>query len=162
MSSLSDQLLKAGLVTEDQVKKSKEKPKRKIAPKKQLVKKSKVRDEQSDLAKFYQERSKVENKEKQEETQRKKEAARIKKEMNKKINTLISDNLQNDDTAEIRYNFVVGTTIKYIFVTEKQQQELVEGKLAITFLGGKRSLIPVETAKEILKINPDKIVVIPS
>lgn len=162
MSSLSDQLLKAGLVTEDQVKKSNEKPKRKTPPKKQVVKKTRVKNEQSDLAKFYQERSKEENKEKQEEARKKKEATRIRKETNKKINKLISDNLQNDEAAEIRYNFVVGTTIKYLFVTEKQQQELVEGKLAITFLGGKRSLIPVKIAKEILRINSDKIVILPS
>lgn len=164
MSSLSDQLLKAGLVTEEQVKKSKDKPKKKVFSKKpkSVTNKKKVDKEQSDLAKFYQERSRVENKEKQEQARKKKEAARIRKETNKKINKLISENLLNDDAAEIRYNFVVGTTIKYLFVTEKQQQELVDGKLAITFLGGKRSLIPAEVGKKILEINPDKIVIIPT
>ena len=162
MSSLSDQLLKAGLVTEEQVKKSKDKPNKKSFSKKPVARKKKVSTEQSDLAKFYQERSRADNKEKQEQARKKKEAARIRKETNKKVNKLISENLLNDEAAEIRYNFVVGTTIKYLFVTEKQQQELVEGKLAITFLGGKRSLIPVDVAKTILEINPNKIVIIPS
>ena len=162
MSSLSDQLLKAGLVTEEQVKESKEKPKKKFIQKKQAPKKKNDKKEQSDLAKFYQERSKIENKEKQEAARKKKEAARIKKETNKKINKLISENLLNDEKAEIRYNFVVGTTIKYIFVNEKQQQDLIDGKLAITFLGGKRSLIPIDIANMIIKINPSKIVIIPS
>ena len=162
MSSLSDQLLKAGLVTQEQVKKSQEKPKRKPVSKRKPVNKTKPKQEPSDLAKFYQERSKVENKEKQEAAQKKKEAARIKKEMNQKINKLISENLLNNEAAEIRYNFVVGTTIKYIFVTEQQQQSLIDGNLAITFLGGKRSLIPIEVARSILEINPNKIVIIPT
>ena len=167
MSSLSDQLLKAGLVTKEQVKKAAEKPKKKPykeklkakqKPKKKAVKQ---KSEPSDLAQFYAERSKQENKEKQQEAHRKKEAARIKKENKQKIDKLISANLLNDDNAEIRYNFVVGTSIKYVFVTEKQQQELIEGKLAFTFMGSKRCLIPLVTAQEIQLIDAKKIVVIP-
>ena len=166
MSSLSDQLLKAGLVTKEQVKKAKEKPKRKPAKghasKKSTARKARPKKEPSDLAQFYGERAKLEHHEKQEEIRKKQEAARIKKETNKKINQLISKNLLNDDNAEIRFNFVVGTSIKYLFVTEQQQQDLMDGKLAFTFLGGKRCLIPEETAKEILALNPKKIVIIPS
>lgn len=167
MSSLSDQLLKAGLVTEDQVNKAAEKPKKKtFKPKKSFTKKPNNRNshkqEPSDLAQFYGERKKLENKEKQEEIRKKKEAARIKKETNGKINKLISDNLLNDDTADIRFNFVVGTSIKYLFVTEQQQQDLIDGKLAFTFLGGKRCLIPIKTAKDIFALNPNKVVVIPN
>ena len=163
MSSLSDQLLKAGLVSEEQVKKAAEKPK--FKPEKQTTKEAKkprAKQEQSDLAKFYGERKQLENKEKQEEAHKKKEAARLKKEMNEKTNKLISDNLLNDEAAEIRFNFVVGTSIKYLFVTEEQQQGLVDGKLAITFLASRRSLIPVEIGEAILKINPKKIVIIPA
>ena len=175
MSSLSDQLLKAGLVTEDQVKKAAEKPKAKRKP---LGNKSnhntkarptptskpasshKAKREVSDLEKFYKERSTLERNQKQEAARKKKEADRIKKETNDKINKLITANIKNDDAAEIRYNFVVGTTIKYLFVTDEQQQQLADGALAITFLGGKRSLIPIETAKEITALNPNKIVII--
>lgn len=181
MSSLSDQLLKAGLVTEDQVKKAAEKPKpsqkskkkftgnksnprnkQKPAPNKRTAPNQKPKREVSDLEQFYKERSSLERNEKQEAIRKKKEADKIKKETNDKINKLITANLKNDETAEIRYNFVVGTTIKYLFVTEKQQEELADGSLAITFLGGKRSLIPIETAKEIVALNPNKIVIIAS
>jgi len=163
MSSLSDQLLKAGLVTKEQVKKAAEKPKKKPYKAKQKSKKKvvKQKSEPSDLAQFYAERRKQENKEKQQEAHRKKEAARIKKENKQKIDKLISANLLNDDNAEIRYNFVVGTSIKYVFVTEKQQQELIDGKLAFTFMGSKRCLIPLATAQEIQRIDAKKIVVIP-
>ena len=171
MNSLSDQLLKAGLVTKEQVEKSaKKKPKPQHSkqgnPSKgrrgtAQKKKTPMKKEPSDLAKFYQERSKSEKEERDNAIRAKKEASRIKKETNKKINTLICGNLLNDDAADIRYNFVIGTTIKYLFVTEKQQQELVDGKLAITFLNGKRSLIPLNIGQEILKLNANKIVIIP-
>jgi len=168
MSSLSDQLLKAGLVTEEQVKKAAEKPKgykpnKNNANKSQQQKRpvaTKAKKENSDLAQFYKERASLERNEKQEAAKKKQEVARLKKETNDKINKLITDNLLNDETAEIRYNFVVGTTIKYLFVNEEQQQKLADGELAISFLGGKRALIPTTIAKDITQLNPNKIVII--
>jgi hypothetical protein len=177
MSSLSDQLLKAGLVTEDQVKKAAEKPKakqkftgnrnnsqkrHKPTSNQKPTPNQKPKREVSDLEQFYKERSTLERNETREAIRKKKEADKIKKETNDKINKLITANLKNDDAAEIRYNFVVGTTIKYLFVTEQQQQELADGSLAITFLGGKRSLIPIDIGKEIAALNPNKIVIIAS
>ena len=179
MSSLSDQLLKAGIVTEEQVKKAAEKPKRN-KPNQGRSKNShnkrptsnntknksnsnpnnNPKKETSDLAQFYKERASLERSEKQEAARKKQEEARLKKETNDKINKLLSDNLQNDETADIRYNFVVGTTIKYLFVNEEQQQKLADGELAISFLGGKRALIPATIAKEIKSINPNKIVIV--
>lgn len=167
MSSFSDQFLKAGLVTEEQVKKAAEKPKRhkpnnkskpSHKPKRPLSPKAKKDD--SDLAQFYKERASVEKIEKREVNRKKQEADRIKKEINYKVNKLLSDNRLNDESAEIRYNFVVGTTIKYLFVNDEQQQKLSDGELAISFLGGKRALIPLNIAKEVTQLNPNKIVII--
>lgn len=170
MSSLSDQLLKAGLVTEEQVKKATEKPKKskKRTPHTRSNNQSKNKSsttrkkakESSDLAQFYKQRASVERKEKQEAERKKQEEARIKKETNAKIKKLLTDNKVNDDSADIRYNFVVGTTIKYLFVTEKQQQQLADGALAISFLGGNRVLIPAEIGQQIQQLNPNKIVIV--
>ncbi len=170
MSSFSDQFLKAGLVTEEQVKKAAEKPKRhkpsnnikrpNNTNKPKITAAKKPKKEESDLAQFYKERASVERTEKQEAARKKQEAARLKKITNDKINKLLTDNLLNDETAEIRYNFVVGTTIKYLFVNEDQQQKLADGELAISFLGGKRALIPLEIAKQVNQLNPSKIVII--
>lgn len=165
MSSLSDQLLKAGLVTEDQVKKATEKPKKINKSFQKKTKSSRPRKENqetSDLAQFYKQRAAQEKNEKQEARRNKLEAQKLKKETNDKINKLISDNILNEETATIRYNFVVGTTIKYLFVTEEQQKKLADGEIGITFMGGKRSLIPSKIATEIRKLNPDKIVVVAS
>jgi hypothetical protein len=50
--------------------------------------------------------------------------------------------------------------VKYLYVTEQQQRELADGVLAITFLEGKRCLIPSEVAQQILAIDPDKLIVL--
>lgn len=161
MGILSDQLLQAGIVTKEQVKEASKKPKQKHTHKKaNRLKANKSKKAPSDLAQFYNERKKQEKKESIDAARKKQEQARIKKETNHKINALISENLLNDESAEIRYNFVVGTTIKYVFVTEHQQTKLANGELAITFLGGKRALVPTEIGKQILALNKNKIVII--
>lgn len=175
-NSLRDQLMQAGLVTEEQVNKAeseKQKNNRKKRHNQQKHKNpnTKTRQsskrtgqrkqaEQSDLAHFYQQRAQVERKEKQEENRHRQEAAKLKKERRQKIGKLIKENALDTDSGEIRYNFVIGNNIKYLFVTEKQQQQLADGKLAITFLGGKKCLIPHQIGKEILAIDPDKIVIL--
>jgi uncharacterized protein YaiL (DUF2058 family) len=171
-SSLRDQMLKAGLVTEEQVeeankKKSRKKPshsndnKRQQSSrgKKPLNKSRKAKKPEDDLARFYNQRNQLERAEKKEAERKKKEAARIKKENRKKIYHLVSKHRIDNDAATIRYNFIVGTTVKYLFVTEEQQEQLGEGKLAITFLGGNRCLIPTEIGQQIQQIDPNKIVV---
>lgn len=169
MSSLRDQLLKAGLVTEEQVKQAETKPKsggkhkknNKVAaraPSKPAKTKPKKR-ELSDLEQFYQQRDKTEKAEKAEQERQRKEAARIRKQNRAKIGALIKNNMKNEESADIRYNFVVGSSVKYLYVTEVQQDLLSEGKLAIAFLGEKRCLIPPEVADQILAIEPSRIVI---
>ncbi|MEE9304220.1 MAG: DUF2058 family protein [Thiotrichaceae bacterium] len=167
-NSLRDQLFQAGLVTEEQVTKA-EKPKKKkprtqkkTNPRRKANVKNKKNSKapQSDLAQFYQQRTHEERKEKQQEEKQRQEAAQLKKERRQKIGKLIKENALKEDEGEIRYNFVIGTSIKYLFVTEQQQQQLSEGILAITFLGGKKRLIPTETGKQILEIDPEKTVIL--
>ncbi|MBO0614077.1 DUF2058 family protein [Thiothrix fructosivorans] len=183
--SLRDQLLKAGLVTEAQVEKAnqpkptnprpqqaKPKPPRRdnrpaAAPPQREIPQNqaprpiaKEKKEKSDLAQFYEARAKTEREERQQAEQRQREIAERRKQTRAQVATLINDNLHNVDDADIRYNFVVGDNIKYLYVTEAQQQALADGKLAITFLGGKRCLIPAEIAQQILALDPDKLIVI--
>jgi len=146
-SSLRDQLLQAGLVT----KKSTQKPKQK--------QKKKKASPASDLAKFYQQRATQERTEKQEIDRKKQLATQLKKEKRRKIRQLINKHKLDNTLADIRYNFVVTTTIKYIFVTTEQQEQLEQGKLAITFQAGQSYLLPNEIGKEILQITPSKIVI---
>lgn len=157
-SSLREQLLQAGLVTKERTKKTEQKkhtpPTQKIKPKKRKKKQA-----ASDLAKFYQQRATQERTEKQYAEQKRQEAAKLKKEQRRKVYQLILKHKLDSTQAEIRYNFVVNTTIKYVFVTTEQQKQLEEGKLAITFQSQQSCLIPTEIGKELLKIMPNKLVV---
>ena len=165
MSSLRDQLLKAGLVTKEQVKQSETKPKRSPAKKpnnktsKRKQTKNKPKKELSDLEQFYRERTKAENKERQQAKQAKEEAARLKKERNIKISKIINENTLNIDDASERYNFVIGTTVKYAYVTADQLEKLAKGELALSFLKGKCRVISIETAQKIREIDDKRLLI---
>lgn len=188
-NSLRDQLLKVGLATQAQVDKAeqeklqpKKQPERadkrernnhhaqarpnpaktpashnNVAPKP----KKPMTKEEEDLAKFYSAREKLEREEKQEQERLQREAAERKKRVRQEVRTLLEGQLLNQPEADVRYNFVVGETIKYLYVTAEQQTQLAQGQLAITFLDGKRCLISLELAEQIKAIDPDKLIVIP-
>ena len=165
MSSLRDQLFKAGLVTEEQVKQSENKPKRHQPSKKinkshpKSVKKKTQKKELSDLEKFYRQRSTEENRERQRAKKAKEEAALRKKERNIKISRLINENMINVDHANERYNFMIGTTVKYLYVTNEQLEQLAKGKLALIFMKGKCRIIPPQTAEKIRTIDSNRLII---
>ncbi|WGZ93968.1 MAG: DUF2058 family protein [Candidatus Thiothrix putei] len=180
--SLRDQLLKAGLVTEAQIEKANQPkpapsrqpqqrnhaPRRDNRPAPTLEKPQRTENkaprqtpkEKSDLEQFYAARAKTEREEREQAEQRQREIAARRKQTREQVAALINANVKNVDDADIRYNFVVGDNIKYLYVTEAQQQALADGELAITFLGGKRCLIPLDIAQQILALDPDKLIVI--
>ncbi len=187
-NSLRDQLLKAGLVTQKQIDDANQpKPKNPARPANTKTKHpgrpqspdnqptnappkpttnqrptrpAKPATKPDELEQFYKARESVERAERIEEERRQREIAARRKQTREQINTLIKTNVQNIEEADIRYNFVVGENIKYVYVTEAQQTALANGELAITFMEGKRCLIPTETAQAILALDPDKIIVI--
>ena len=156
-SSLRDQLLQAGLVPKERSKKAVQK--KKITPSLPPKKRKKKIQPASDLAQFYQRRTTQERNEKQEIERKKQAAAKLKKEQHRKVRQLLNKHKLDNTHADIRYNFVVNTTIKYIFVTAEQQKHLEQGKLAITFQAGQSCLIPYEIGKELLSITPHKLVI---
>ena len=181
-NSLSDQLLRAGLITQEQIakadddkQKQKERARAKFkkkasSPQAQAKNKTakpankpkpakKPTKEASDLAKFYQQRNQVEQAERTAEEKRKREVAERRRKTRKQIRQLIEGNVKNDEEATIRFNFVVGETVKYLFVTEEQQTQIAAGELSITFMDGKRCLISSEIGEQILALDPDKVMV---
>ncbi|HPQ94407.1 MAG: DUF2058 family protein [Thiothrix sp.] len=200
-NSLSEQLLKAGLITQNQIDQAaQEKQQRKekaragradkagrptqkgkhnrsgpasrsgpaaaanapaadqsSAP--EVPKPARPRKQPSDLAQFYKERAELERNEREAEEKRRREMAERKRKTRKQVRDLVAAAALNAEDAEIRYNFVVGETVKYLFVTPAQQQQLALGELAITFVDGKRCLIPQAAAAEIKALDPDKLVI---
>lgn len=177
-NSLRDQLLKAGLATQAQVDKAeqekqkpqtkkpqerlekRESPTRPAKPQPAPTAKKPAPKSEEDLAQFYSARDKAEREEKLEQERRQREASERKKQLRQQVKTLLEGQILNQPEAEIRYNFVVGETIKYLYVTAEQQTQLAQGQLAITFLEGKRCLISLELAQQIRAIDPDKLIVI--
>ncbi|HPE59121.1 MAG: DUF2058 family protein [Thiothrix sp.] len=196
-NSLSEQLLKAGLITQDQIDKAAQqkqqrrekartdrtgKPAHKgksskpgpvrsgpaaaatpaataQSPAPEQSKPARPRRKPSDLEQFYKERAELERHEREAEEKRRRELAERKRKTRKQVRELLAGAALNTEGAEIRYNFVVGETIKYLFVTQAQQQQLARGELAITFMDGKRCLIPKTTAAAIHALDPDKLVI---
>ncbi|MEZ5476167.1 MAG: DUF2058 family protein [Thiolinea sp.] len=196
-NSLSDQLLRAGLITQEQIDKAEQdRQQRKVKaksgppPRPDGSKGKKPQNRQgkpgkdaasaerkpsqpsrpapsgkkpprspSDLEQFYRQRSELERAEREAEEQQRREAAKRRKATRKQLRELIAAHALNTEEAAIRFNFVVGETVKYLFVTEQQQQELASGQLSITFMDGKRCLVPQAIGLQILELDPEKIVV---
>lgn len=162
-NALQEQLLKAGLATEDQVRKAVKKPRRPpvnrpAKPKNRKPEKKRSDNHGSDLKRAYDARKNLENQEKQQ----KEKLAAQRKANRKKIRVLIADNTLNKPDAEISYRFIVGSSIKNVHVTAEQQKQLLAGELAITFLDAKRCILPRAIADEIKSLDPKKAIVIHS
>lgn len=162
-NALQEQLLKAGLATEDQMRKparQKSKPpaknRKKPARKKPAAAAVSKDDSNIDLRAAYAERRRDE--------QRAEEEARAQAALRKanklKVNKLIESSAQDTTGGTISYQFLVGKNIKKLWVTEQQRDDLVSGELGITFLGGKRCVITKAAADEINVLDPKKIIVI--
>ena len=188
-NSLQDQLLNTGLASEEQLQKaldSKKRPRNKAknkprrSPLKTVSKQpqatdtasdktsktssppKKAKNPPSDLAQFYKKRTKFEKNTREEAARKQREAKLLRKENMRKIRKIVLDNIQNTENAEIRYNFIVGSSIKYLHVTEEQQTALSAGEMAITFLGRRRCLIPVTIIDALREIEPSQLIILAS
>jgi uncharacterized protein YaiL (DUF2058 family) len=166
-NALQEQLLKAGLATEDQLAKAKRGQRRPPGnkgrkggrPKRPRdAANSKPRHDDSDLARAWAARQQAER----EEAARKKQLKAQRKANRAKIRQLLLDNCLNSDTADIPFQFMVGTNIKNIYVTEEQRKQLLAGALRITFQDGRRCLIPADVATRIHELDPEKLIINPA
>ena len=129
--SLRDQLLKAGLVSEEQVKKTE------AEAKKSKHKKNKNRvlaaEDASRKAeeKRKREAEQAEKREQDRQLNEKREAVKRRRENAARIKQLLENNRVNDAKAEIPYNFQAGKSIRKVRVTNKQQTHLALGRLGI-------------------------------
>jgi hypothetical protein len=64
----------------------------------------------------------------------------------------------NAPKAEDAYNFVHGDSVKRLYVTDKQRQQLGAGKLSIVYLNERYYLVATEEAKKIKEMSVDTFV----
>lgn len=143
MSSLQDQLLKAGLVGEKQAKQV-SKQKRKQA---KIQNKSNQPVVDETKLKIQQDREEKAARDRQLNAQRKAEADQ--KAIAAQIKQLIERNLQSKGGGDQAYNFTDGTKIKKIYVSPAVFDQLSRGRLAIVRLGDSYELVPLPVADKI-------------
>jgi len=151
MSSLQDQLLKAGLVNEKkakQVKKDKAKKKRVDRRASQPV---------ADETKERVKNAMAEKAERDRQLNAQRNAEAEKKAIFAQIRQLVSLNLIKRE-GDIAYNFKDGTTIKKIYVNAKLQDQLARGQVAIVCLDDTYELVPAIVAEKIRQRNESVII----
>jgi len=140
-NAFQDQFLKAGLVKKNKVDKVK---RTKHKTTKQQGKHQEV-DESKKLAqKALQEKAERDrelNRQKEENAQQKGIAAQIKQ--------LIQINMLDEEEGDIGFKFTDNKLIKTIYVSEKVQQQLSDGRLAIVRLDAQYAVVPCPVAEKI-------------
>jgi hypothetical protein len=148
-----EQLLKAGLVTRQQVKKAnqqKGKNTRELHAKKiKPVDETRLKIQQA--AEEKQKRDRELNQKKQEQARQQAISA--------EINQLITTNLiARDQSCEIIYNFEHNKKIKRVYVTGDMKNQIIAGKLGIARIEGRYELVPREIAEKIQLRNEKRVI----
>jgi uncharacterized protein YaiL (DUF2058 family) len=150
-----EQFLKAGLVTEKQVKQANQKKKGK--PPQRKKKGPKPVDEATKRARAAEQAKAQRDREL---NQRKQEQARNKA-ISIEIDQLIRDNkLARDDNCEIGYQFQHRGKISKLYVNADMKQRIIDGKLGIARIEGRYELVPLATAKKIQERNDKRVVLL--
>lgn len=147
--SLRDQLLKAGLVSNQQVRESKRNQHKK---RKQAGNKGKNADGIS-LAQAYGKRSQHEKLERDRELNRKREEAKRRKEIKARLRQIIVSNALNDKQAEIARHFEHNGKIRKIYLTTEQQKRLTAGRLGIVYFAGRYYLLDAERVDKVAAVD---------
>ena len=146
---LQEQLLKAGLVNAQQVKKAaKEKHKASQQPGSADPMAEQIRQAQQQKAESDRQR----NLEQQQAREQKAQAAQIRQ--------LIETQRIDRSGGTASHQFVDGGKIKKIVLHEAQRVQLIRGTLALVRLGERHELVPVDTAQKIALRDPGVVVVL--
>ncbi|RKZ42790.1 MAG: DUF2058 domain-containing protein [Gammaproteobacteria bacterium] len=161
--SLQEQLLKSGLVSQDQAKKADKQAKLNTHQQQKQKKKRKKRSTpepiDTESIAYIAAKAQEEEIERAKELNRQKEVQRLEKELQAQVRDLIQRHQVNDPKANVSYNFVeAGKFVKNFFVNDKQQQQLANGFLAITLLDDTYYLVPAPIAEKLLERVPETVV----
>ncbi len=150
-----DQLLKAGLVTKQQVQKAQKekqkKNKQQRSKKHPVVDESKLKAQQAAEQKARLDR----------ELNKKKQAQAQQKSISAEINQLIMQNLvKRDDSCDLAYHFEHNNKVKNIYINADMRQQIAQGKLGIARIEGRYELVPLAIAEKIQQRNEKRVILI--
>jgi len=151
-NAFQDQLLKAGLVTKQQVKKAQSTTHKK---KKQRSKKDKNVDEN----KLKAQQAIKEKADHDKELNKRKEEQVKQKAISAEIDQLITKNcIKRSDECEIVYNFEHRKKVNRIYVNDDLRKQIIDGKLGIARIEGRYELVPKIIAEKIQQRNEKRII----
>lgn len=152
MSSLQEQLLKAGL-TDAKAAKAVNKEKRKQAKANKghaTPAVDEIKHAARQAAKEKADRAKVMNAER--------DAKASQKAINAQIAQLIATHQESRATGDVSFNFTDGKKIKKLLVTPRQQARLISGLLKIVKHGDAYAVIPAPIADKIAQRDPNRVI----
>jgi uncharacterized protein YaiL (DUF2058 family) len=152
MVSLQEQLLKAGLVDKNKVKKvNQDKSKqKKIERRTGTESVNEAREAALELQRKNAERAR--------ELNAQRDAAAQQKAIMAQIADMVQKNRQSKGNGDIAYNFTHGTKIERIYVSAAVQAHLMAGRLVIVCLGGATELVPRVIADKIAERDASLVV----
>jgi uncharacterized protein YaiL (DUF2058 family) len=152
MVSLQEQLLKAGLVDKNKVKKvNQDKSKQKKIERRTGVESvNEAREAALEMQRQQAERAR--------ELNAQRDAAAQQKAIMAQIVQMVEKNRQSKGKGDIAYNFTHGTKIERIHVSAEVQGHLIAGRLVIVCLGGAYELVPRVIADKIAERDPALVV----
>lgn len=148
-----DQLLKAGLVSEQQVKQTR------TAKNKQARQQRGKKQEAVDEIRLQAERARQEKAERDRELNRQKLEQAQQKQIAAQIRQLIEMNRVVIRDGEVAYNFEDDKVVRRLFVTDQVQKQIINGSLAIVRLEGQYEVVPRPVADKIRQRDAHCVVV---
>jgi len=153
-NAFQDQLLKAGLVDSNKVKKAnREKHK-------QQKQQQHANSPATDAAKILAQQASAEKAERDRELNRQKVELENKKAIAAQIRQLVEVNREPKGDGEVAYNFQDANKIQRIFVTEATRTQIVRGELVVVRLGADYELVPKLVAEKIVQRDPNCVVAV--
>ena len=161
MSSLQEQLLKAGLVDENKLKQAaKEKNK---AGKKARNSKGKAARQQASKTSSEAQQRQAKRVARDRELNQKRGLALEQKAIAAQVKQLVENNKVDRSKGEIPYSFVYRNKVKKMYIGETEKNLLAAGKLAIATLvinheGRRFELVPIDVAAKIAERDPEAVI----
>ncbi len=160
--SLRDQLLKAGLVTSEQVREAEQSKGRRTQ--KPRNKPGRGKKPRADASKRAQRQEPARSAASQptpapEPAQAKRPVeGRARSRIDRRLKTLLDEVAVNDTKADIAHHFTRGSKIKHVYVTKAQQRQLADGEIAIAVFHGRNFIVSWSDARRLSEIDPDLFV----
>lgn len=166
-NSLQDQLLKSGLVTEEQLEDTRaprRKSRRRARKNRSQTKpapvesKSVEREPARPVAKLRSDQQRSAQILRDSKLSGQTPEQRAKKQRQRDALRLIEQHKLNDEKADVAHHFVRGRRVKRIYLTPEQRDQLMHGELAIAGIEGNHYLLPSPMVDRLVELVPETFI----